>query len=132
MPNRRFVKIVNALLEVVALARSGEQPFPGVLEKFDPCPNECLRQIDDQIDDPEMRDSLETRIRTILWPAPVEVQLVPPVGSAGYAPGFPVGINRPTLPKLLAEGYSQWDATRMMLRSWGGRGAEKHGIKTGL
>lgn len=120
MPDRRFMK---AVLSVIVLARSGEQPFPDV----DLCANVCLRQIDD----PELRDPLQTRIRTILWPAPVQAQLAPTVGSAGYAPGIRVEVVSPTLPKLLAEGYSQWDATRMMLRYWGGR-AEKHGIKTGL
>lgn len=123
MPSRRFIEVVPL---VIALARFGEQLFPDML---DLCSTECLRQIDNP---PILRDPLETPIGPILWPAPVDVQLEPPVGSAGYAPGIRVEVVSPTLPALLAEGYSQWDATRMMLRYWEGQRAKKHVVKTAL
>ena len=57
----RIVARVNALLAVVALGLSGQQPISDLEKKFDQCTSECLREINDT----ELRDSLATNIRII-------------------------------------------------------------------
>ena len=55
---RRASIVFAALSEVLALAISGKHPIAIVLEKFDQCASECLREIKES----ELRDPLETQI----------------------------------------------------------------------
>ena len=66
---RRASIVFAALSEVLALAVSGEHPIPVVLEKFDQCASECLREIKES----ELRDPLETQISFLRGLIEVEI-----------------------------------------------------------